>query len=69
MGIKTPKREKVVNNFEKYYNSREEVISFCRDYAKIMLDSGYKAKQGGTKQEEREQRPGGLKILTPKKIL
>ena len=34
-----------------------------------MLDSGYKAKQGGTKQEEREQRPGGLKILTPKKIL
>ena len=34
-----------------------------------MLDAGYKAKQDETKQEEREQRTAGLKILTPKQML
>ena len=34
-----------------------------------MLDAGYKAKQDGTKQEEREQRAAGLKILIPKQML
>ena len=35
----------------------------------MMLDAGYKAKQDETKQEEREQRTAGLKILTPKQML
>ena len=34
-----------------------------------MLDAGYKAKLDETKQEEKEQRAAGLKILTPKKML
>ena len=34
-----------------------------------MLDAGYKAKLDETKQEEKEQRAAGLKILTPKQIL
>ena len=34
-----------------------------------MLDAGYKGKQDGTKQEEREQRGAGLKIVTPKQTL
>ena len=55
MGNKTPKRKKVVNNFEQYYNSREEVTNFCRDYAKMMLDAGYKAKQGEKKKNRRKR--------------
>ena len=31
-----------------------------------MIDAGYKVKQDGTEQEEREQRAAVLKILTPK---
>ena len=34
-----------------------------------MLDAGYKAKQDGTKQEERERTAVWLKILTPKQML
>ena len=34
-----------------------------------MLDSSYKGKQNGTKQEEKEQRAARLKILTPKQML
>ena len=35
----------------------------------MMLDAGYKAKLDETRQEEKEQRAAGLKILTPKKML
>ena len=35
----------------------------------MMLDAGYKAKQDGAKQKEREQRAAGLKILIPKQML
>ena len=51
--IKFPNK-KVVDNLEKFYNSRGEVINFFRDYAKMILDASYKIKQEGTKQEERE---------------
>ena len=66
--IKLPNK-KVVDNLEKFYNSRGEVINFFRDYAKMILDASYKIKQEGTKQEEREQTAAGLKILTVKKML
>ena len=69
MGNITPEQKNVVDILEKVNNSSEEVINFFRDYAKIMLDAGYKTKQDETKQVEREQRAAGLKILTPKQML
>ena len=61
IGRKTYEQEKVITNLENFYQSREEVFNFFRDYAKIMLDSTYKAKQDETKET-------GLKILTPKQM-
>ena len=66
--IKLPNK-KVVDNLEKFYNSRGEVINFFGDYAKMILDASYKIKQEGTKQEEGEQTAAGLKILTVKQML
>ena len=51
----------MINNLEKFYNSREEIINFFRDYGKMILDAAYKSKQIGTKGK-------GLKILTPKQM-
>ena len=62
------KQEEVVMNLEKFYNFREEVINFFKDYVKMILDAGYKEKQGGTKQNETKQDGAGLKILTPKQM-
>ena len=62
MDRKTFEQEKVITNLENFYKSREEVFVFFRDYAKMMLDSGYKAKQDKTKGT-------GLKILTLKQML
>ena len=45
----------MINNFEKFYNSREEVINFFRDYIEMLSDANYNAKQN--------------EILTPKQIL
>ena len=63
------KQEEVVMNLEKFYNFREEVINFFKDYVKMILDTGYKEKQDGTKQNETKQDGAGLKILTPKQML
>ena len=49
----------MINNLEKFYNSREEVISFFRDYIEILSDANYNAKYEGK----------GLKILTPKQMI
>ena len=62
MDRKTFEQEKVITNLENFYKSREEVFVFFRYYAKMMLDSGYKAKQDKTKGT-------GLKILTLKQML
>ena len=62
IGKKTPEQKKVINNLEKCYSSREEVISFFRDCIEMLSDANYDAKQNETKVT-------GLKILTPKKIL
>ena len=32
VGKKTPKQKEVINNLEKFYNSREEAINIFRDY-------------------------------------
>ena len=52
----------VINNITTFYNSREETISFFRDYGKMMLDAVTKSRQNETEGK-------GLKILTPKQML
>ena len=52
----------MINNLEKFYNSKEEVINFFRDYVEMFSDANYNAKQNETKGK-------GLKILTPKQML
>ena len=52
----------MIDNLNKFYNSREEVIDFFRDYIEILSDANYDAKQNETKGK-------GLKILTPKEML
>ena len=52
----------VIDNLEKFYTSREEVINYFRDYGKMVLDAGYKSKQNKTEGK-------GPKILTPKQML
>ena len=49
IGRKTFEQEKVINNLEHFYKSRDEVFNFFRDYTKIIFDSKYKAKQDETK--------------------
>ena len=58
---KNTEQKEVVNNLEKFYSSREEVINFLRDYIEMLSDAKY-AKQDETKGT-------GLKILSPKQML
>ena len=58
IGKKITKQNGVINNLEKFYKSREEVINFFRDYVEMLSDANYNAKQNETKGK-------GLKILTP----
>ena len=61
IGKKTIEQKKVINNIEKFYNSREEVINFFRDYIEMLSEANYDAKSEATKGTR-------LKILTPKQI-
>ena len=58
----TIEQKETINNLEKFYKSREEVINFFRDYIEMLSDANYNAKQNETKGK-------GLKILTPKQML
>ena len=62
IGKKTPEQKEIINDLEKFYNSREEVINYFRDYIEMLSDANYNAKQKKSKRR-------GLKILTPKEIL
>ena len=62
IGKKTSEQKEVINNLEKFYKSREEVINFFKDYGKIVLDAAYKSKENKTEGK-------GLEILTPKQML
>ena len=62
IGKKTTEQKEVINNLEKFYNSKKEVINFLRDYSEILSDANYNAKQNKTTGT-------GLKILTPKQML
>ena len=52
----------MIKNLNKFYNSREEVINFFRDYTEMLSDAKYNAKQNKTEGT-------GLEILTPKQML
>ena len=54
--------KKLINNLEKFYLSREEIITFFRDYTEMLSDANYGARKNETKGT-------GLKILTPKQML
>ena len=62
IGRKTLEQEKMINNLERFYVSRQEVINIFRDYTEIFSNANYRAKQNETKGT-------GLKILTPKQML
>ena len=52
MGRKTLEQEKVIDNLETFYKSREEALNFFRDYTKLFFDASYKAKQDKTKERD-----------------
>ena len=52
----------MINNIEKFYKSKEEIINFFSDYIEMLSNANYDAKQNETKGT-------GLKILTPKQML
>ena len=62
IGRKTLEQEKIINNLERFYISRQEVINFFRDHTEMFSDTNYRPKQIETKGT-------GLKILTPKQML
>ena len=62
IGKKTIEQKETINNLEKFYNSREEVINFFRDYIEMLSDANYDSKNSETKGK-------GLKILTRKQML
>ena len=60
--VKKLSKKETINNLKTFYNPREEVINFFRDYIEILSDANYYSKQGKTKGT-------GLKMLTPKQML
>ena len=62
IGKKTAEQREVIDNLNKFYKSREEVINFFRDYIEMLSDANYDSKNSETKGK-------GLKILTPKQML
>ena len=62
IGKKTVEQKETINNLEKFYKSREEVINCFRDYIEILSDANYDAKQNEIKGK-------GLKILAPTQML
>ena len=44
IGRKNTEQKEVINYLERFYNSREEVINFFRDYIEMLYDANYDAK-------------------------
>ena len=63
IGRKNMEQQEIINNLEKFYNSREQVINFFKDYTEMLLDAKYKAKKINNISGKE------LKILTPKQML
>ena len=62
MGKNNYEQKEVIDNLNKFYNSREEIINSFRDYIEMLSDANYDTKQNETKGT-------WLKILSPKQIL
>ena len=52
IGKKSDKKKEVINNLNKFYHSREEVINFFRDYIEMLSDANYDARK--IKQKEQD---------------
>ena len=48
---KTREQKEVIKNLEKFYNSREEIINFFRDYIEMFFDANYDSKNSETKRK------------------
>ena len=62
IGKNNIKQKEAINNLEKFYLSREEVINLFRDYAEMLPDANRDSKQNRSEGK-------GLRILTPKQML
>ena len=49
IGRKTLEQERTINNLERFYISRQEVINLFRDFTEMLSDVNYNAKQNETK--------------------
>ena len=56
IGKKTIEQNETINNLEKFYKSRQEVINLFRDYIEMLSYANYDSKHSETKGK-------GLKIL------
>ena len=61
IGKITTEQKEVINNLNKFYNSREEFIILFRDYIEMLSEAKYNARQDEAKGKE-------LKILSPKQM-
>ena len=52
IGSKNTEQKRVINNFEKFYNSREEVINFFRDYIEMLSHANCDAKKKKLKEQD-----------------
>ena len=57
-GKKSIHQKDTIKNITTFFDLREKIIDFCRDYSFLLSEAKYKVKYGD-----------GLKILTPKQIL
>ena len=48
----------MINNYNKFYNSKEEVFNLFRDFMEMSPDANYDARQNKAKEK-------GLKVLSP----
>ena len=62
IGKRPLEQKEVIDNLEKFYKSREDVLHFFRVYTIMLFDADYDAKKDKTKGT-------GLRILTPKQVL
>ena len=59
---KRTEQKEVINNLEKFDNSRDKVINFLRNYIEMLSDANCNARQNETRGKR-------LKIFTPKQML
>ena len=51
---KTIEKKKVISNLEKFYNSREEVVNFFRDYTEMLFNARQIMMQNKMKLKEQD---------------